>query len=110
MAERQARHIVHAVDLLDAEAVHHAVLDHGEATRAAFLRRLEDHGDRAGEIAGLGKIFRGAEQHGGVAVMAAGMHLAGILRGVGFAGDFADGQRVHVGAQADHAAVAQPAP
>ena len=77
LADRQAGHVVHAVDLGDAEALHHAVLDHLVAAAAAFFGRLEDHGHRAGEIARLGEIFRGAEQHGGVAVMAAGVHLAG---------------------------------
>ncbi len=46
---------------------------------------------------------RGAEQRRGVAVMAAGMHHAGIAGGVGQAGGFSDRQRVHVGAQADAA-------
>ena len=69
--------IVHAVDFLDAEALHQAVLDHRAAAAAALLGRLEDHDRGAGEIARLGEIFRGAEQHRGVAVMAAGVHLAG---------------------------------
>ena len=60
--------------------------------------------DRAVEIARLGEILRGAEQHGGVAVMAAGMHLARGLRGIGLAVASVDRQRVHVGAQADGAA------
>ena len=103
LADRQARHVVHAEHLVDAEALHHAVLDHLVAAAAAFLGRLEDDRHRAGEIARLGEIFGGAEQHRGVAVMAAGMHLAGDGRGVGLAGDLGDRQRVHVGAQADGA-------
>ena len=102
MADRHARHVVHAVDLLDAEALHQAVLDHRVAAAAAFLGRLEDHHRRAVEIARLGEIFRGAQQHGGVPVMAAGMHLAGDLGRVGHVGRLLDRQRVHVGAQADH--------
>ncbi len=46
----------------------------------------------------------GAEQAGGVAVMAAGVHHAGRGGGVGDAGLLLDRQRVHVGAQT-HAAV-----
>ena len=111
MAERQARHVVHAVDLLDAEAVHHPVLDHGAAAGAALLRRLEDEHRRAGEAARLGQVARRAEQHGGVPVMAAGMHLAGRLRGPGLAALLVDRQRVHVGAQADDAPASRsPAP
>ena len=97
-------HVVHAVDLLDAEALHHAVLDHRAAAAAAFLGRLEDDHGGAVEIARLGEVLRGAQQHGGVAVMAAGVHLAGRLGGVGQAGRLVDRQRVHVGAQADHLA------
>ena len=77
MPDRQARHVVHAEHLVDGEPLHHAVLHHLVAAAAAFFRRLEDHRHGAGEIAGLGKVFRGAEQHGRVAVMAAGVHLAG---------------------------------
>ena len=102
VADRQARIIVHAVDLLDLEAVHHAVLHHLAAAAAALLGRLEDHHRGAGEVARLGKIFRGAEQHRGVAVVAAGVHLAGVGGGVGQPGNLGDRQRVHVGAQPDH--------
>ena len=42
-ADREARHVVHAVDLLDAEPLHHAVLDHLAAAAAALLGGLEDH-------------------------------------------------------------------
>ena len=56
-ADRQAGIVVHAVDLLDAEAVHHAVLDHLAAAAAALLGRLEDHHRGAGEVARLGEIF-----------------------------------------------------
>ena len=76
LADGNAGAVVHAVDLLDAETVHQAVLDHRRRTRAALFRRLEDHDRGAGEVAGLGEIARGAEQHRGVAVMAAGVHLA----------------------------------
>ena len=64
------------------------------------------------EIARLGQVFGRAEQHGGVAVMAAGMHHAlggGTIRNVV---QLLDRQGVHVGAQADGAvagAVAQHA-
>ena len=101
MAGRHPRHVVHAVDLADAEAVEHAVLDHGLGACAALFGRLEDHHRGAIEIACLGKVFGGAEKHGGVAVMAAGVHLAGVLRGVGLVGLLVDRKRVHIGAHAD---------
>ncbi len=98
-ADRQARVIVHPIDFLDAEARDQPVLDHGQGAGAALLGRLEDDHGGAGEIAGFGQILGGAEQHRGVAVMAAGVHLAGNGRLVGQPGLLFERQRVHVGAQ-----------
>ena len=97
---------MHAEDLFDLEAVHQAVLDHRCGARAALFGGLEDHHRVAGEIAGLGEIARRAEQHRGMAVMAAGVHQAGVLGGIRQIGRFLDRQRVHVGAQPDHLDVA----
>ena len=97
---------MHAIDLIDGETVHQPVLDHRGGTCAALLRRLEDHDRIAGEIPGLGKIARGAQQHRGMPVMAAGVHLARRLRGIGQIGLLLDRQRIHVGAQPDHLDVA----
>ncbi|MHC2879119.1 hypothetical protein ACVI53_001989 [Bradyrhizobium barranii subsp. barranii] len=94
--------VVHAVDLLDAETLHQAVLDHGCAAGAALLGRLEDHHSIAGEVTGLGEVAGRTEQHRGVAVMATGVHLARSLGGVRQVGLLVDGQRVHVGTHADH--------
>ena len=101
LADRQARIIVHAVKFVDAEALDQPVLEHGQRASAALLGRLENDHRGAGEIAGLGEIFCGAKQHRGVAVMAAGVHLARNGRLVGQAGFFFEGQRVHVGAEPD---------
>src|SRR3954469_23160602 len=60
MPRRNARHVVHAVNLLDAEPVHQAFLDHLPAAAAALLGRLEDHHGRTGKVACLGEIFRAA--------------------------------------------------
>ena len=68
--------IVHAVDLLDTPAVHQPVIDHRLAAGAALLGRLEDDDGGAVEVARLGQVLGGAEQHRCVAVMAAGVHLA----------------------------------
>ena len=101
LAHRKTRIIVHPVDFLDAEAVHQAVLNHGSAAAAALLGRLEDHDRGAGEVARLGEIMRGTEQHRGMAVVAAGVHLARRRRLVGQSGRFLDRQRIHIGAQPD---------
>jgi hypothetical protein len=52
----------------------------------------------------------GPQQHGGVAVMAAGMHGARGGRGIGCPGSLLDRQRVHVGAQHDRLAARPAAP
>ena len=97
---------MHAKHFLDAEALEHTVAQHRLGAGAALLRRLENHHRGAGEVAGVGKVLGGAEQHGGVAVMAAGVHLARHGGLVGEIGRFLDRQRVHVGAQPhDFAAV-----
>jgi hypothetical protein len=62
---------------------------------------------RAGVVARLGEILRRAEQHGGVAVMATGVHLAGHRRLVGKLVRLLQRQGVHVGTQPDH--LARPA-
>ncbi len=54
----------------------------------------------AGKVALLAQQVRRAQQHGGVAVVAAGVHLAGVAAGVGQAGGFGKGQGIHVGPQA----------
>ena len=99
-ADRRARPIVHAVDLLDAELIHQPVIDHRHRARAALLGGLEDDDRVAGEVAGLREAPRRAEQHRGMPVMAAGVHLAGGLGAIGEVGLFLDRQRVHVRAQA----------
>ena len=78
------------------------IVHHRPGAGAALLRRLEDDHRGAGEIARLRKIFGGPEQHGGVAVVAAGVHLAGHGRFVGDGCRLLDRQSVHVGAHPDH--------
>jgi hypothetical protein len=101
MTERQARHVVHPVNLLDSETVHHAVLDHRQAARAALLRRLEDEDCIARESTRFGKVAGGSEQHGRVPVMAAGVHLAGHRRCPQLSAFLVDRQRIHVRAQSN---------
>ena len=92
---------MHAVDLLDAPTVHHAVIAHFLAAAAAFFGGLEDHHNGTVEIAGLGEILRRAQQHRSVAIMAAGVHGVCGLGGILQTGFFVDRQRVHIGAQPD---------
>ena len=111
LAGRGAGPVVQAVDALDGEAVEQPFFHHDPAAAAILLGGLEDEVDGAAEVARFGQILGGAEQHGGVAVMAAGVHPVRGAGGVGEAGRLVDGQRVDVGAEADGAPVpARPAP
>ena len=51
-----------------------------------------------------GEDLRRAEQHGGVAVVAAGVHQPGVPGAVGAVPQLLDAERVHVGAERDRAA------
>ena len=97
---------MHAVDLVDGEALHQPVLDHRGGSRAALLRGLEDHDRVAGEIPRLGEIAGRPQQHRGMPVMAAGVHQARRLGSIGKIGLLLDRQRVHVGAKPDRLDIA----
>ena len=92
---------MHSEDLADAEAVEQAVADHGACAGPALLRRLKDHDGRTCEVTGFGEVFGRAQQHRGMAVMAAGVHLARHRRAVRQPGRLIDRESVHVGPQAD---------
>ena len=97
----EVRRVVQAVNFVAGEFLEQSVLDHGARAAEAFLGRLEDEVHRAVEIAGFGEIARGAEQDGGVAVMAAAVKAAGNGRAPFQVGVLFHRQRVHVGAQPD---------
>ena len=84
--------------------------DHFLRAEVQLLRGLEQELDAAVEVLAHGsEDFRGAEQGAVVGVVAAGVHDARVLRGVGGGGLLQDGQGVDVGAQADAGAVAAAA-
>ena len=110
--DRRSRPVVQAIDPVAREAIEQAVVEHREGAACAFLARLEDEGHRAVEIPRLGEVAGCAEQDRGVAVVAAGVHLALRAAGIGNPGRLYDRQRVHVGPDADRAlavAIAQHA-
>ncbi len=75
LAGRVGRGEVQPVRALDAEAFQHAVLDHRLGAALAFLGRLEQEADRAGDLGSARHHDAGrAEQHRDVAVVAAGVH------------------------------------
>ena len=103
LADRNARPVVQAEHRLDREALEQAILDHHRRPTFRFLGRLENEGDDAVEIRMPGQVARRAEQHRGVAVMAAGVHLSLMSRVVRKLVHLDQRQGIHVGAQADHA-------
>ena len=72
----KTRHIVETVDRIAGEKLEEPVFDHLFRSATAFFRRLENEMHRAGETAIGSKRAGSTEQHDGVAIMAAGMHLS----------------------------------
>ena len=96
----EAGHVVHGKNGVAGEALEQPVVHHLECAAAAFLGRLEDQVERAAPSAGVRQQLGRRQQHGGVAIMAAGVHQAWAAAGPSGTGGFGDRQRVHVGAQA----------
>ncbi len=101
LAVVQIGRVVQPVDLVAGKSLEQPVLDHGAGAAEAFFGRLEDEMHGAVEIPGLRQIARGAEQHGGMAVVAAAVEAAGSGRAPSQIGILFHRQRIHVGAQAD---------
>ncbi len=98
LADGKTRQIVLAVDRVDGEALEQPLFDHFAPAALALLGGLENEGDRAGEIAMLGEIARLAEQHRGMAVVPASVHLPWNRRPVRAAGNLLDIDRIEIGA------------
>ena len=98
---REARPVVHAVDGLHGELLEQTITNHLARTAAALFCRLEDEVHRAVKVLVLGEVLRRSQQHGHMAVVAASVHLARVLAGVGELVELLHGQRVHVRAQAN---------
>mgnify|MGYP003326132312 CR=1 FL=1 len=88
-------------DAIAGKAREEPVAHHRACAAETFLGRLEDEVDGAGEVGIAREVLRGAEQHRGVPVVAAGVHLVLVHRGVREVVLLLQVQRVHVGAQAD---------
>ena len=88
-------HAVNGVHTVQRMLLHHLQSAHG-----GLLRRLEHQAHVAGKLVlHLVEDLGGAQQHGHVVVMAAGMHLALVVGGEGQAGLLLDGQSINIGAQ-----------
>ena len=66
--------VVNGIGRLCRKAVKQTVLNHGARASIAFFAGLKNQHSRAIKIAGFSQITRGTDQHGGVAIVPAGMH------------------------------------
>ena len=98
---RMSQLVVDGEDRVAGEFIEQPVVDHLARAAAAFFGGLEDEVHGALEVALLAQHLGRAQQHRGVAVMATGMHAAGILRAVLEIVDLVHRQGIHVGAKAD---------
>jgi hypothetical protein len=86
-------------------AVQRPILDHGFGAAEDFLGRLEQQADAACHVGRKAFQCRGnAQQGGGVHVVAAGMHDAGVFTCEGEARPLFDRQRIHVTADGEYRA------
>jgi hypothetical protein len=93
-----AGHVVQTEDRIDGEPVEQPVRDHRLGAESVFFGGLEDQVDGAGEAALSRQDMGGAQQHGHVAVVAAGVHDAVVLGPVGPRAALGQREAVHVGA------------
>ena len=103
LAGRQTWPVMHAEHRIDWKLIEQALFDHHPRTAIGFFGRLEDKHHRAIEIRLCRQVLRRAKQHGGMTVVAAGMHAAIVAGAVGKQVLFAHRQRIHIGAQTDAA-------
>ena len=99
---RQLRPQMHAIDVSDMEAFQKAALTQQSGTPGILFPRLKDQQDvvRKGRK-DLRQSKRKPQQHCHMAVMSAGVHLAGVLTVVGHSGLLLDGQGIHIAAKSD---------
>ena len=105
-AQRQAWPVVHAEDGIARKLLEQAIGDHRARAADAFFGRLKNEIDDTIESARRGEVFGRTQQHGGVAVVPAGMHAPGVRGAVREGVRFHYRQGIHVGAQPDRAGAA----
>ena len=93
----KARPQVDAEDPGDMVPLQNAALAQPLGAAGGLLGGLEQEQHVPGQLREMGgDIFRQRQGHGGVAVVAAGVHLPGMRRGIGHSGGFRHRQGIHV--------------
>lgn len=101
---RQPRPVVQAKDHLHRKAREQTFFHHASAAAFVFFGGLEDQIDDAVDFAGAGQMLDclgRRDEHRRMPIVATGVHTAGHLRAMRKIVFFLQGQRIHVGAQAD---------
>ena len=101
MPLRLSWHVVHGKDGLAGELLEQAVFHHLLGAAQAFFGGLKNQVHRARKHPLLSDVLGRSQQHGGVTIVATGVHDAHLAAGIGQAGGFFNGQGVHVGTDAD---------
>ena len=99
-----AGHVVHRKNGVAGVFGEQAVFHHLHRAAQTFFGGLKNQVHGARELAFLRNVFGCSQQHGGVPVVAASVHDAGVATGIGQAGGFVNRQGVHIGANADRLA------
>ncbi len=88
---------------IDVRVMQSPGFDHGLCATGTFFCGLKNklHGARKGMTMGI-KIVGGAEGYRNVAVMAAGVHFAGMFRFIVEVVFFVNGERIHIGPNGEH--------
>ena len=74
--------VVHAEQLIAGKLFEQAIIDHGLGAADTFFRRLENEIDLAAKTSRGSQVLGRPQQHGGVTVVAAGVHGALVGRAV----------------------------
>ena len=109
LARSDAGHVVQGVHGVAVKALKQPLFNHQPRAAGVFFGGLKDQVQRARKTPVFGQVLCRHQQHGGVAVVAAGVHHAAVHTGPGVASGFMNGQRVHVSAQAQPLVARAPA-
>jgi len=98
LSDRQFWPIVHSINCVNGVALERALLDHQARSAFILLGRLEHKINRAYEVPRLGEMSGRSQQHRRVTIVTAGVHTAGMMRGMWKVVVLLDRQRIHIGA------------
>ena len=96
-AYRHARPVVQTEHRIHRKLLEQPVFDHLASAAATFFGGLKNQHHGAIKVFVLGQMLRCCQQHGGVTIVAAGVHLAGVFAGVSEGVGLVHRQSIHIG-------------